>query len=211
MLEYYQLNLWNKLQWKLQQSSCIFIQENAFENFLCEMAAIFSRPQCVNNPWRTVPYTRKWPTPGHHCNVRNPILWYWCVLGPVSISDKMSHHKISWSLEAASQISKRCGNSNNQSRSLGNSRDLTIGRHHKISWSLEAASQISKRCDNSNYQCRSFETSRDLTIRRLIGYWNEVSSIIRVVFSCGLVLANFTNILQFYFASTGASAWLAHC
>ena len=41
-------NLRNKLQWNLKQNSCIFIQENAFENVVCEMASILFRPQCVN-------------------------------------------------------------------------------------------------------------------------------------------------------------------
>ena len=39
----------NKLQWNLNQNSNIFIQENAFENFVCEMASIWSLPQCVNS------------------------------------------------------------------------------------------------------------------------------------------------------------------
>ena len=37
----------NKLQWNLNRNSYIFIQENAFENVVCEMASILSRPQCV--------------------------------------------------------------------------------------------------------------------------------------------------------------------
>ena len=40
-------NLRNKLHWNL--NSYIFIQENAFQNIVCEMAAILSLPQCVNN------------------------------------------------------------------------------------------------------------------------------------------------------------------
>ena len=40
-------NLRNKLQWNIKQNSDIFIQENAFENVVCEMAAILSQPQCV--------------------------------------------------------------------------------------------------------------------------------------------------------------------
>ena len=40
-------NLKNKLQWNPKQNSYIFIQENAFENVVCEMAAILSRPQFV--------------------------------------------------------------------------------------------------------------------------------------------------------------------
>ena len=38
----------NKLQWKFNQNSNIFIHENAIESVVCEMAAILSRPQCVN-------------------------------------------------------------------------------------------------------------------------------------------------------------------
>ena len=41
-------NLSNKLQWNLKHNSYIFIQENAFENVVCKMASISSRPQWVN-------------------------------------------------------------------------------------------------------------------------------------------------------------------
>ena len=37
------------LQWNLKWNSCIFIQENACEYVICEMAAILSQPQCVNS------------------------------------------------------------------------------------------------------------------------------------------------------------------
>ena len=40
--------LGNKLQWNLNWNWYIFIQDNAFENVICEMASILSRPQCVN-------------------------------------------------------------------------------------------------------------------------------------------------------------------
>ena len=40
-------NLGNKFQWNLKWNSYIFIQENAFGNVVCEMAANLSRPQCV--------------------------------------------------------------------------------------------------------------------------------------------------------------------
>ena len=40
-------NLRNKLQWNLKRNSCVFIQENEFENVVCEMASILSRPQFV--------------------------------------------------------------------------------------------------------------------------------------------------------------------
>ena len=39
----------NKLQWNFNRYSDIFSQENAFENVVCEMASILSRPQCVND------------------------------------------------------------------------------------------------------------------------------------------------------------------
>ena len=42
-------NLTNKLQWNLKRNSCIFIHENGFENVVCEMASILSRPPCVTN------------------------------------------------------------------------------------------------------------------------------------------------------------------
>ena len=42
-------NIRNTFQWNLERNSYIFIQENAFENFVCELATILSRPQCVNH------------------------------------------------------------------------------------------------------------------------------------------------------------------
>ena len=39
--------LGNKLQWNFNRNSNFFIQENAFESVICEMAAILSRPQWV--------------------------------------------------------------------------------------------------------------------------------------------------------------------
>ena len=38
----------NKIQWNFNRNSYIFIQENAFENVVCETAIISSRPQWVN-------------------------------------------------------------------------------------------------------------------------------------------------------------------
>ena len=38
----------NKFQWHSNRCSNIFIQENAFEIVVCEMASISYRPQCVN-------------------------------------------------------------------------------------------------------------------------------------------------------------------
>ena len=47
MLEYYQMDPRNELQWNFYQNSFIFIQENPFENVVWKMAAILSRLQCV--------------------------------------------------------------------------------------------------------------------------------------------------------------------
>ena len=44
----------NKLQWNCNRNSNISIEENAFENNVCEKAAILSQPQCVN------PFTLLW-------------------------------------------------------------------------------------------------------------------------------------------------------
>ena len=43
------LDLKNKLQWNSNQNTQFFIHENAFENVVCEMAAILSEPQCVES------------------------------------------------------------------------------------------------------------------------------------------------------------------
>ena len=48
MLQYSQLAPRNKLQLNFDKNSNIFVQENAFESVVCEVAAILSRPQCVN-------------------------------------------------------------------------------------------------------------------------------------------------------------------
>ena len=39
----------NKLQWNLNQNSYIFIQENAFENFVWQMVAISNNSMCEGN------------------------------------------------------------------------------------------------------------------------------------------------------------------
>ena len=51
------LNIWwqldprDKIQWNLNQSTIIFIHQNAFENMVCKMAAILSQYQCVKSSW----------------------------------------------------------------------------------------------------------------------------------------------------------------
>ena len=78
MLGFYQLDkLRNKLQWYFSQKSKFFIQENAFENVVCEMAAILSRKRWVK-VWRQNAY------PAHLYHSSSPV----CSLlsHPVSIS-----------------------------------------------------------------------------------------------------------------------------
>ena len=38
----------SKFQWNSNRNSNIFIEENMYENIVCKMVAILSRPQCVN-------------------------------------------------------------------------------------------------------------------------------------------------------------------
>ena len=38
-----------EFQWNINRNSNIFIQENALENVVCEMASILCRPQCVKD------------------------------------------------------------------------------------------------------------------------------------------------------------------
>ena len=45
----------NKLQWNFNRNSNVLIQENAFENVVCEMASIVSRSQCVKR-WIILPF-----------------------------------------------------------------------------------------------------------------------------------------------------------
>ena len=54
-------NLRSKLQWNLKRNSCVFLQENAFENVVYEMASILSRPQCVNGHMCIIFFTIRSP------------------------------------------------------------------------------------------------------------------------------------------------------
>ena len=45
----------NKLQWNFIWKSDIFIQENALENVVCEMASILSQPQCLKTSLKKEP------------------------------------------------------------------------------------------------------------------------------------------------------------
>ena len=54
------LTLRNKLQWNIYRNSYIFIQENAFEYVIWEMAAILSQPQCVNTLYYSIKQQHLW-------------------------------------------------------------------------------------------------------------------------------------------------------
>ena len=49
--------------WNTKRSSCIFIQENALENTVCEMSDTLSRAQCVK-------HDIKYITPNVECKIR---------------------------------------------------------------------------------------------------------------------------------------------
>ena len=51
----------NKLQWNFCQKSNFFIHENAFENVVCEMAAILSRENELT--WQGLKYKSKISSP----------------------------------------------------------------------------------------------------------------------------------------------------
>ena len=57
-------NFGNKLQWNFNQNFNIFIQENAFENVICEMSAILSRPHVL-----TLVSRSQWVHPSCGCIV----------------------------------------------------------------------------------------------------------------------------------------------
>ena len=42
------LTIRNEVQWNINRNSDIFIQGNAFENIVCEMSAMLSRPHVLN-------------------------------------------------------------------------------------------------------------------------------------------------------------------
>ena len=48
MLEYCLLYTTEQISVKSESKFEIFVQENAFENVVCELAAILTRPRCVN-------------------------------------------------------------------------------------------------------------------------------------------------------------------
>ena len=52
--------IWNKLQWNFNQNTKIFITEKSFENIVCKMATILSRPHSVRVTSRMVLVVVAW-------------------------------------------------------------------------------------------------------------------------------------------------------
>ena len=73
----------NKLQWNFNRNSNIFIEENTFENVVCEMLFISSRPQCVNSlsHGRFIKESKMWILNEnfwqHSLHIFCEILWDW--------------------------------------------------------------------------------------------------------------------------------------
>ena len=76
-----------KLMWNSNRNSYIFIQENAFENIVCEMSAILSRPQYVNVLILSDAYTFQW-TASSMLQAMD-----WRLLGSILIYSQKKPHK----------------------------------------------------------------------------------------------------------------------
>ena len=73
----------NKLQWNFNRNSNIYIQEIAFENVVCKMASILSRPQWVKHS-RLVSHLPSWVSglnqTGYQPVIECYKLWKWFVV-----------------------------------------------------------------------------------------------------------------------------------
>ena len=65
MLAYYQLDPWEQLKGNLNQNTKLFIDEDAFQNIFCKVAAILSGGMSKKNAWNS--YQSCEPT--MHCNL----------------------------------------------------------------------------------------------------------------------------------------------
>ena len=70
-------NIRNKLQWNHKRNLYIFIQENVFENVVCEMAAMLPQPQCVKSLFSLVAVPRC-PYDGIHPDPNDCKKYYNC-------------------------------------------------------------------------------------------------------------------------------------
>ena len=72
----------NKIHWKVNRNSLIFIHEHAFGNVVWKMTGILSRPQCVNPiPINESMYPLAWC---HNCD-------HWCEIRSMRIRDHVFH------------------------------------------------------------------------------------------------------------------------
>ena len=83
----------NKLQWNFNRNSNVFIQENALENVVCEMAFILSRPQCVKERWFDT-HIKDGDDTRHVCSHQFVVT--------ISLQEQR------WSQQGWCQLSKRC-------------------------------------------------------------------------------------------------------
>ena len=81
MLEYCQFEPYKKPQWNHKRNLYIFIQENAFENVICKMAAIVSWPQCAKQKLYLKPQNMK---NIKHFKFYSPWAIYTCLLSVYS-------------------------------------------------------------------------------------------------------------------------------
>ena len=106
-----------KPQWNYNRNSKIFTQENVFESVVCEMAAILSRPQCVNKQmsmpgapqmwcwsvpiftlfYKSMPWRNHTISPGYK-TYRNVVMTL------ISLSLFMLRHSKSWSASTVPMV-----------------------------------------------------------------------------------------------------------
>ena len=73
-----------KLPWNFHRNSYILTQQNTFRNVASKMAAILSRPQCVNSIWPGYAYCWTAATPGPRFNIKTVLSTY----GDFHVKDK---------------------------------------------------------------------------------------------------------------------------
>ena len=111
-----------KLQWNPRQNSFIFIFESVFENVVCEMASIWSRPQWVNHiqltDWNMITH----PCPYIYGGLVNPSLELGH--GWIITSKYMDVNPFSITESQRLKITKKSDHFNTHSRGFVTYRDL---------------------------------------------------------------------------------------
>ena len=92
--------LGKKLEWNLNRSLCIFVQENTFENIVWKMAAILSQPQYVkvrswNNGMRCMSFfiliVKEWAT-----YVENSACSYRLIVSSCKVTNNAVRYGLAW-------------------------------------------------------------------------------------------------------------------